>query len=81
MVSNGNSTWKEHPGGWIFKGLVVCEEMPQKVAGNARLLQFELETILVENEGTLNNRHLIFGYDELGEDMLTPAHFALGVSL
>ena len=48
------------------------------MVGNARLSQVELETIIVETEGTLNNRPLIYGYDELGEDMLTPAHFLYG---
>ena len=32
----------------------------------------------MEIEGTLNNRPLTYSYDELGEDMLTPAHLLYG---
>ena len=38
----------------------------------------ELNTILIEIEGTLNNRPLTFAYEELGEEMLTPAHMLYG---
>ena len=65
--------------GGIFERLVgSVKRCLRKVAGNARLSQVELETILVEIEGTLNNRPLTYGYDELGEDMLMPAHLLYG---
>ena len=34
----------------------------------------ELQTILVEVEGTLNSRPLTYEYDEVGSEVLTPAH-------
>ena len=58
MVSNGDSTWKEHPGGvgGFFERFVgSVKRCLRKVVGNARLSRVELETILVEIEGTLNN--------------------------
>ena len=65
--------------GGFFERLVgSVKRCLRKVVGNARLSRVELETILVEIEGTLNNRPLTYSYDELGEDMLTPAHLLYG---
>ena len=46
--------------------------------GNARLTFDELLTTLVEVEGTLNSRPLIYAYDEVGSEPLTPSHLMVG---
>ena len=61
--------------GGFFERLVgSVKRCLRKVVGNTRLSRVKLETILVEIEGTLNNRPLTYSYDELREDMLMPAH-------
>ena len=37
-----------------------------------------METVLIEIEGNLNNRPITYEYEELGEEMLTPAHLLYG---
>ena len=65
--------------GGFFERLVgSVKRCLRKVVENVRLSRVELETILVEIEGTLNNRPLTYSYDKLGEDMLTPAHLLYG---
>lgn len=49
--------------------------------GNAKLSFVEMETILIELEGTLNSRPLTYEYDEEGAEMLTPSHLVLGRQL
>ena len=64
------------PGGVVFfERMIGCVKRTlKKVLGNSKLSGVELNTTLTEVEGTLNNRPLTFAYDELGEEMLTPAH-------
>ena len=50
----------------------------KKVIGNARLTFQELETVLTEIEGNLNNRPLTYEYSEVVEEMLTPNHLIHG---
>ena len=50
----------------------------RKVLSNARMTFEELQTILVEVEGTLNSRPLTYEYDEVGSEVLTPAHLICG---
>ena len=50
----------------------------RKVLKNAKLTSDELVTTLIELEGTLNSRPLTYEYDELGAEMLTPAHLIYG---
>ena len=50
----------------------------RKVLKNAKLTSDELLTTLIELEGTLNSRPLTYEYDELGAEMLTPAHLIYG---
>ena len=61
--------------GGFFERMIGCVKRTlKKVLGNSKLSGVELNTTLAEVEGTLNNRPLTFAYDELGEEMLTPAH-------
>ena len=51
----------------------------QKVVGNPRLTNEESETSLIEIEGVLNSRPLIYVYDELDEQQpLTPSSIVIG---
>ena len=50
----------------------------RKVLSNARVKYDELETILIEVEGTINSRPLTYEYDEVGSEVLTPAHLIYG---
>ena len=61
--------------GGFFERLVGSVKRPlRKVLGNARLNFDELLTVLLEIESTLNSRPLIYEYDEIGGEMLTPSH-------
>ena len=53
----------------------------KKVLGNAHLKFGELETVLIETEGMLNNRPLTYQYEESTEEALTPNHFSFGYRL
>ena len=46
----------------------------RKVLGNAKLDSDEMLTVLTELEATLNSCPLTYEYDEVGAEMLTPAH-------
>ena len=46
----------------------------RKVLGNAKLDSDEMLTVLTELEATLNSHPLTYEYDEVGAEMLTPAH-------
>ena len=50
----------------------------KKVLGNTRLAFDELVTVLLEIEFALKGRPLTFEYDEVGGEMLTPAHLMHG---
>ena len=50
----------------------------RKVLKNNHFDYEELETIIVEVEGTLNNRPLTYYYDEVHAEMLTPLHLLHG---
>ena len=52
----------------------------KKVLGKAILDYEEMETVLIEVEGVINNRPLTFVYDDITEP-LTPAHLLAGRSL
>ena len=65
--------------GGFFERLVgLVKRTLRKVLGNARLRFEELETILIETEGMLNNRPLTYLYEEATEDVLTPNHLIFG---
>ena len=65
--------------GGFFERLVgLVKRTLRKVLGNARLHFEELETILIETEGMLNNRPLTYLYEEAAEDVLTPNHLIFG---
>ena len=50
----------------------------RKVLGNAKLTVDELNTVLVEVEGTLNARPLTDEYEEFEGEVLTPSHLIYG---
>ena len=56
----------------------MCQKGFKKVLGNARLLLVELQTVVTEVEGTVNNRLLTYDYSEMGGDMITPSHLVCG---
>ena len=59
--------------------MIGCvERVMRKILGNARLSLVELQTVLTEIEGTVNNRPLTYDYSEMGEDMITPSHLVYG---
>ena len=65
--------------GGFFERLVgTVKRSLRKVLKNAKLTSDELVTTLIEIEGTLNSRPLTYEYDELGAEMLTPAHLIYG---
>ena len=65
--------------GGFFERLVgLVKRTLRKVLGNACLRFEELETILIETEGMLNNRPLTYLYEEATEDVLTPNHLIFG---
>ena len=65
--------------GGFFERLVgLVKRTLRKVLGNARLRFEELETILIETEGMLNNRPLTYLYEEATEDVLMPNHLIFG---
>ena len=65
-------------GGYFERLVGLVKRTLRKVLGNARLCFEELETILIETEGMLNNRPLTYLYEEATEDVLTPNHLIFG---
>ena len=56
----------------------MCEKVFTQVLGKARLTLNELNTLLLEIEGTLNNRPLTYVYDNVHIEPLTPSHLLHG---
>ena len=65
-------------GGFFERMVRSIKRCLMKTLGEARLTFDELATVLVEVEGTLNDRPLTYVYDEVGEEVLTPSHFLYG---
>ncbi|XP_048580427.1 uncharacterized protein LOC116614572 [Nematostella vectensis] len=65
-------------GGFFERMVGTVKRCLKKVLGNARLNCDEMQTTLVELEGTLNSRPLTYEYDEVGAEMLTPSHLLFG---
>ena len=64
--------------GGFYEGMVgTVKRCLRKVLGSGRLT-YELQPILVEIEATLNSRPIIYEYDEVGYEFLTPAHLIYG---
>ena len=65
--------------GGFFERMIGCvKRVLTKVLGNARLSLVELQTVVTEVEGPVNNRPLTYDYSEMGEDMITPSHLVYG---
>ena len=65
-------------GGFFERMVGTVKRCLKKVLGNARLTFDELVTVLLEIEQTVNGRPLTYEYDEVGGEMLTPAHLIHG---
>ncbi len=59
-------------GGFFERMVGTVKRCLRKILGNARLSYDELNTCLVEVEGTINDRPLTYVYDELSSEPLTP---------
>ena len=65
--------------GGYFERMVGCvKRCLRKVLGKAKLTFDELNTLLLEIEGTLNNRPLTYVYDDVHIQPLTPSHLLHG---
>ena len=65
--------------GGLFKRMVgTVKRCLKKVIEKARLDYSELQTILIEVESTVDSRPLIYVYDELESELLTPSHLLYG---
>ena len=77
-------TWKfnlERAPWWggVFERMVrSMKRCLRKVLSNAKLTVDELNTVLVEVEGTLNARPLTEEYEEFEGEVLTPSHLIYG---
>ncbi|XP_028418531.1 uncharacterized protein LOC114543944 [Dendronephthya gigantea] len=65
-------------GGFFERMVRSVKRCLRKVLGNAKLTVDELNTVLVEIEGTLNSRPLTEEYEEFEGDVLTPSHLIYG---
>ena len=65
--------------GGFYERLVRNIKQPlKKTLGKAKLTYKEMETLLVEVEGIINSRPLIYLYDDDVMDPLTPSHLLVG---
>ena len=65
-------------GGFFERMVRSMKRCLRKVLGNAKLTVDELNTVLVEVEGTLNARPLTEEYEEFEGEVLTPSHLIYG---
>ena len=65
-------------GGFFERMVRSVKRCLRKVLGNAKLTFDELNTVLVEVEGTLNARPLTDAFEELEGEVLTPSHLIYG---
>ena len=65
-------------GGFFERMVRSVKRCLRKVLGNARLILDELNTVLVEVEGTLNSRPLTDVFEEFEGEVLIPSHLIYG---
>ncbi|KAK3727756.1 hypothetical protein QZH41_005209 [Actinostola sp. cb2023] len=65
-------------GGFYERMIQLVKRSLRKVLGNAKLTYEELETVVVQVEGTLNSRPLTQVESEFCEQPLTPSHLVIG---
>ena len=65
-------------GGFFERMVRSMKRCLRRVLGNAKLTVDELNTVLVEVEGTLNARPLTEEYEEFEGEVLTPSHLIYG---
>ena len=68
-------------GGFYERLVGVTKTVLYKTMGKAKLRFRELETILIQFEGVLNNRPLTYQGEELEEEVITPNHLIYGAAL
>ena len=84
VLSGERVEWRfnlEHTPWWggFFERMVgTVKRCLRKLIGNARLSFDELNTFLVEVEGTVNARPLTYLYEEPSSEPLTPSHLMYG---
>ena len=68
--------------GGFYKRLVgATKSVLYKTMGKVKLRFRELETILIQVEGVLNNRPLTYQGEDLEEEVITPNHLIYGAAL
>ena len=84
LLQEKRVTWKfnlERSPWWggYFERMVGCvKRCLRKVLGKAKLALDEIRTLLIEIEGTLNNRLITYVYDDVHIQPLTPSHLLHG---
>ena len=84
LLQEKRVTWKfnlERSPWWggYFERMVGCvKRCLRKVLGKAKLALDEIRTLLIEIEGTLNNRPITYVYDDVHIQPLTPSHLLHG---
>ena len=68
-------------GGFFERMVRSVKRCLRKVLGNAKLTFDELNTVLVEVEGTLNSRPLTDAFEDFEGEVLTPSHLIYGRSI
>ena len=68
-------------GGFFERMVRSVKRCLRKVLGNAKLTFDELNTVLVEVEGTLNSRLLTDAFEDFEGEVLTPSHLMYGRSI
>ena len=65
-------------GGYFEKKVGCVKRCLRKVLGKAKLTLDDISTLLIEIEGTLNNRPITYIYDDVHIQPLTPSHLLSG---
>ena len=65
-------------GGCFERMVASVKDCLRKTLGHARLTYQELFTVLVEVESTMNSRPLIYEYEEVNNEIVTPSHLIYG---
>ena len=86
LTRNRRISWKfitakaPWQGGFYERLVGVTKTVLYKTMGKAKLRFRELETILIQVEGVLNNRPLTYQGEDLEEEVITPNHLIYGAA-
>ena len=87
FVASKFISWSFNPqaapwtGGFFERMIKSVKRCLKKVLFNSRLTYEELQTVLKEIENVINNRPLVFLYDEINDNVLTPNKLLFGRNL